>query len=162
MQRFCQLAHGVVNNSDDKIIAAFITRVHGNRCREELGIHEPSTVSELYALVDECARAEQVWLAQNVRLRVTSKKKKGTRKRASKQVLAVEPRSSASIDKNVMPDVPMVTAATLTQGIWCPIHETNSHDLKNCHLIYDLAENRRSAPTTAIVWLYTDTGGYTP
>jgi hypothetical protein len=55
MQRFCQLAHGVVNSSDSKIIAAFIARVCDNQCREELGIREPSTVSDLYALVDECA-----------------------------------------------------------------------------------------------------------
>jgi hypothetical protein len=49
MQRFYQLAHGVVNTSDGKIIMAFITIVCNNRCGEELGIHEPSTVSELYA-----------------------------------------------------------------------------------------------------------------
>jgi hypothetical protein len=63
MQRFCQLAHGVVNTSDGKIIAAFIAGVRDNRCREELGIHEPSTVSKFYALVDECARAEEARLA---------------------------------------------------------------------------------------------------
>jgi hypothetical protein len=55
MQRFCQLAHGVVNTSDGKIIAAFIAGVRDNWCRKELEIHEPSTISELYALVDECA-----------------------------------------------------------------------------------------------------------
>jgi hypothetical protein len=55
MRRFCQLAHGVVNTSASKIITAFIAGVCDNRCREELGICEPSTVSELYALVDECA-----------------------------------------------------------------------------------------------------------
>jgi hypothetical protein len=54
MQRFCQHAYGVVNTSDGKIIAAFITGVRNNRCREELRIREPSTISELYALVDEC------------------------------------------------------------------------------------------------------------
>jgi hypothetical protein len=32
-------------------------------CREDLRICEPSTVSELYALVDECARAEEGRLA---------------------------------------------------------------------------------------------------
>jgi N-acetyl-anhydromuramyl-L-alanine amidase AmpD len=55
MQHFYQLAHAVVNTSDGKIIAAFIARVRDNRCWEELGIREPSTVSKLYALVDECA-----------------------------------------------------------------------------------------------------------
>jgi hypothetical protein len=54
MQRFYQLAHGVVNTSDSKIIATFIAGVCNNRCREELGIREPSTVSELCALVDMC------------------------------------------------------------------------------------------------------------
>jgi hypothetical protein len=54
MQHFCQLTHGVVNTSDIKIIAMFIARVHDNRCREELRIREPSLVSELYALIDEC------------------------------------------------------------------------------------------------------------
>jgi hypothetical protein len=38
---------------------------------------------------------------------------------------------------------PVAAAATLAQGLWCPIHETNSHDLKNCRTIYDLAENRK-------------------
>jgi hypothetical protein len=59
MQRFCQLAHGVVNTSDSKMIATFIAGVCNNRCREELGIREPSTVSELCALVDMCVRAEE-------------------------------------------------------------------------------------------------------
>jgi hypothetical protein len=54
MQHFCQLTHGVVNTSDIKIITMFIARVHDNRCREELRICEPSLVSELYALIDEC------------------------------------------------------------------------------------------------------------
>jgi hypothetical protein len=54
MQRFYQLANGVVNTSDGKIVAAFIAGVRDNRCREELGIRESSTVSELYALLDEC------------------------------------------------------------------------------------------------------------
>jgi hypothetical protein len=44
----------VVNTSDNKIIAAFMARVCDYICREELGIHETSTVSELYALVDKC------------------------------------------------------------------------------------------------------------
>jgi hypothetical protein len=55
MQRFYQLAHGVVNASDDKIIVVFIAKVCDNQCREGLGIREPSIVSEFYALVDKCA-----------------------------------------------------------------------------------------------------------
>jgi hypothetical protein len=63
MHHFCQLAHGVVNTSYDKIIAAFITRVRDNWCHEELGIRDLLTVSELYALVDECAQVEEGRLA---------------------------------------------------------------------------------------------------
>jgi hypothetical protein len=55
MQRFCQLANGVVNTSNSKIIVAFIAGVRDNGCCEELGIRRPSTIRELYALVDECA-----------------------------------------------------------------------------------------------------------
>jgi hypothetical protein len=54
MQRFCELAHGVVNTSSGKIITVFIAGVRDNQCREELRIRESSTVSELYMLVDEC------------------------------------------------------------------------------------------------------------
>jgi hypothetical protein len=49
----------VVNTSDRKVITAFIAGVRDNLCCEELEICEPSTVSELYALKDECARAEE-------------------------------------------------------------------------------------------------------
>jgi hypothetical protein len=54
MQRFCEVAHGVVNTSSGKIITVFIAGVCDNRCHEELGIRESSTFSELYVLVDEC------------------------------------------------------------------------------------------------------------
>jgi hypothetical protein len=70
-------------------------------------------------------------------------KKKGTCKHASKQVLAAEPGPSATVDKKVKPDVPEATDATPAQGMCCPIHETNTHDLKTCRTIYDLAENRK-------------------
>jgi hypothetical protein len=53
----------VVNTSYDKIIAAFITGVRDNWYREELGIRDLLTVSELYALIDECAQAEEGRLA---------------------------------------------------------------------------------------------------
>jgi hypothetical protein len=53
----------VVNTSEGKIIAVFITGVCDNRCHEELRIRELSTVSKLYALIDECARAKEGWLA---------------------------------------------------------------------------------------------------
>jgi hypothetical protein len=40
-----------------------------------------------------------------------SVKKKGTRKRASKQVMGAEPGSSMSLDKKVKPDVPVTAMA---------------------------------------------------
>jgi hypothetical protein len=101
----------VVNTSYDKIIAAFITGVHDNRCPKELRICEPSTITELYALVDECAQAEEGrWAlecsAQAANDPMPSNKKKGTRKRASKQVLAAKLGSSVAINKKVKPNVP--------------------------------------------------------
>jgi hypothetical protein len=86
--------------------------------------------------VDECARAEEGRLtterAQATNDPMPTDKKKGTRKHASKQVLAAELGPSAMTDKKVKPDVPKVAGATPAQGTWFPIHETNAHDLKTC------------------------------
>jgi hypothetical protein len=106
----------VVNTSNDKIIATFIAGVHDNRCREELRIREPSTISELYALFDECARAEEGRLAPEHALQaandpVPTDKKKETQKRASKQILAAEPGPPPTTDKKIQRNAPMVAAA---------------------------------------------------
>jgi hypothetical protein len=71
------------------------------------------------------ARAEEGRLAlehvaQAANDLVPSVRKKGTRKRASKQVLAAEPGTSASIDKKVKPDVHVAAMATPAKGTWCP------------------------------------------
>jgi hypothetical protein len=107
----------VVNTSDGKIITVFIAGVRDNRCRKELRISEPTIVSELYALVDKCVRAEQGRLAPERAAQAANDpmpldKKKGTRKRASKQVLAAEPGPSATADKKVKPDAPEAVDAT--------------------------------------------------
>jgi hypothetical protein len=98
--------------------------------------------------VDECARAEEGRLAseraaQAANDPVPTDKKKETHKRASKQVLAAEPGPSAAADKKVKPDAMVVAVAAPTQGAWCPIHETNSHDLKTCRTVYGLTESRK-------------------
>jgi hypothetical protein len=107
----------VVNTSDGKIITVFIAGARDNRCRKELRISKPSIVSELYALMDKCVRAEQGQLAperaaQAANDPVPLDKKKGTRKRASKQVLAAKPGPSATADKKVKPNVPEAADAT--------------------------------------------------
>jgi hypothetical protein len=88
MHRFCQFSHDVVKTSDNKIMVAFITGVHDNQCHEDLGIREPSTVSELYVLMDECTEQRKGLApdhaAQSANDPVPSAKKKGTRKRTSK------------------------------------------------------------------------------
>jgi hypothetical protein len=57
------------------------------------------------------------------------------RKRTSKQVLAAEPGPSAVVDKKIKPNVLMDAAAMPAQGAWCPIHDTNTHDLRTCRTI---------------------------
>jgi hypothetical protein len=74
---------------------------------------------------------------------VPTDKKKETRKRASKQVLAAKLGPTAAADKKVKPDALVVATAVPTPGAWCPIHETNSHDLKICHMVYGLTESRK-------------------
>jgi hypothetical protein len=70
-------------------------------------------------------------------------KKKETRKRDSKQVLAAEPEPMTAIDKKIKPDTLVVATAAPTQGAWNPIHETNSHDLKTSRTVYGLTETRK-------------------
>jgi hypothetical protein len=74
---------------------------------------------------------------------VPTDKKKETCKHASKQVPAAEQGPSATMDKKIKPDAPVVAAAAPTQGAWCMIRETNSHDLKTCHTVYSLMESRK-------------------
>jgi hypothetical protein len=63
MQCFCQLAQGVVNTSDRKIIAAFITVVCDNWCREELGINEPPpSASSICSLTSVHEQRRDGWL----------------------------------------------------------------------------------------------------
>jgi hypothetical protein len=78
---------------------------------------------------------------------VPTNKKKETQKRASKHVLAAEPGSSIATDKKIKPDAPVVATVVPTQGAWCPIHETNSHDLKTCRTVYGLMETRNKCFT---------------
>jgi hypothetical protein len=102
----------MVNTSNDKIIAACIAGVHDNRCCEELRIRELSIVSELYALFDECARAEEGRLAPEHALQAANDlvptDKKETRKRASKQILAAEPGPPPTTNKKIQPNTPVV------------------------------------------------------
>jgi hypothetical protein len=93
--------------------------VRDNWCRKELEIHEPSTISELYALVDECAWAEEGRLApervvQAANDPVPTDRKKETRKRASKQILVAEPGPPPTTNKKIKPDTPVVAAAAPT------------------------------------------------
>jgi hypothetical protein len=41
------------------VIAAFHTNVHNRNMREKMNVKLPKNVSELYTLVDKCARAEE-------------------------------------------------------------------------------------------------------
>jgi hypothetical protein len=72
---------------------------------------------------------------------VPTNKKMEMCKRASKQVLAAEPGPLAATDKKVKPDTPVLAVATPTQGVWCPIHEINSHDLKTTSVVLSIANN---------------------
>jgi hypothetical protein len=74
---------------------------------------------------------------------VPTDKKKEMRKHASKQVLAAKPSPSAAADRKVKPDALVVATTMPTQGAWCPIHGTNSHDLKSFRMVYDLTKSRK-------------------
>jgi hypothetical protein len=83
---------------------------------------------------------------------VPSNERKRARKHASKQVLATEPRPSTSAAKKVRPDIPVAAAATPALWIWCPIHETSSHDVTDYRSLYNMVEKykKRFAEHVAI------------
>jgi hypothetical protein len=56
----------------------------------------------------------------------------------SLQVLAAEPGPPPTTDKKIKPNALVVAVIAPTQGVWCPINETNSHDLKSCRIVYGL------------------------
>ena len=103
------------------------------------------TVNELFALADRCARAEEGRLAPEIAKRSeeqpeSSGKRKRSHKREPRQALAAEPAPTTGAGKRAKAeDVP----SRATGGSWCPIHETDAHDARNCKSIQSIVEGRK-------------------
>ena len=109
-------------------------------------MHRVCTVNELYALVDRCARAEEGRLAPECAKKAeagptSSGGKKRPRKWSSRQALATEPSNSAGADKKAKTEV--ATAKPAGGGPWCPIHESDVHDARDCRSLQGIVDTRK-------------------
>ena len=103
------------------------------------------TVNELFALADRCARAEEGRLAPEMAKRSeeqpeSSGKRKRSHKREPRQALAAEPTPATGAGRR---DKAEGVPYRATGGSWCPIHETDAHDARNCKSIQNIVEGRK-------------------
>ena len=104
MQRFNHISYNIPDAEDPCIISTFSANVRDSKMREELSMDRVRTVSELFALADRCARAEEGRLAPEIAKKSeeqpeSSGKRKRLRKREPRQALAAEPSPSAGAGK---------------------------------------------------------------
>ena len=59
IQRFSRVQHNIPDVHPAAVISAFHQNVRNRRMREEMAMYKIKNVSELYALADKCARAEE-------------------------------------------------------------------------------------------------------
>ena len=106
-------------------------------------MHKVRTVNELFALADRCARAEEGRLAPEMAKKSEEQPEssgKRSHKREPRQAHAAEPAPTTGAEKRAKDeDVP----PRATRGTWCPIHETDAHDARNCKSIQSIVEGRK-------------------
>ena len=121
--------------------------VRDRKMREELNMHPVKNTHELWALADLCLLAEEGRLAPEDAARDTttgvtlggmSGKKTSLRKRRPPQVLAVEPGAPARAEGRSKPSEEVAATRPAT-GKWCPVHESDDHDARNCRSVLGLA-----------------------
>ena len=139
MLRFSQASHRIPGAEDAAIIMAFSQNVRDPKMREKLSMRPVKTVHELYRLGNRCALAEEGRLALEIAQQeavepASSTKKKGSRKRGSRQVLASEPGAPAEGDKKAKVD-DVAAEARPAAGPWCSYHESSQHDAKDCKIL---------------------------
>ena len=125
--------------------------VRDRKMREELNMHPVKNTHELWALADLCSLAEEGRLAPEDAARDatagvtsagTSSKKTSLRKRGLQQALAAEPGAPAGTEGRSKPSEEVAAARPAT-GKWCPVHESDDHDARNCRSVLGFAETRK-------------------
>jgi len=156
IQRFSQVQRNIPDVHPAAVISAFHQNVRNRRMREEMAMCKIRDVSELYALADKCARAEE---GRKIPGEVAGaegsdsedaaparkNRRRNNRKRKAKDVLVVEHSGDGggSDKAKASESGEAVVAADKQDGSgkqYCKIHRTKGHDLQACKKVEQMAE----------------------
>ena len=145
------------------MISTFHQNVRNRRMREEMAMTKIRDVSELYALADKCARAEEGRRlpgedtcagGSDSEDAAPAKKsrRRNNRRKGKKEVLAVEKSGKEAPAKQAQAGgsgkEPAPAAAADKPGSsdkqYCKIHRTKGHDLQNCKKVEQLVEQQKA------------------
>src|SRR3954468_11025972 len=169
IQRFSQVQRNIPDVHPAVVISAFHQNVRNRRMREEMAMCKIRDVSELYALADRCARAEEgrKLPGENVGTAgsdsddaapSSKNRRRNNRKRKGKDVLVVEQSGNEGGAKTAKTDgsgkevaacanCQAVAAADKQDGTnkqYCKIHRTKGHDLQSCKKVEQLIELQKA------------------
>src|SRR6187399_311577 len=169
IQRFSRVQHNIPDVHPAAVISAFHQNVRNRRMREEMAMTKIRDVSELYALADKCARAEEgrKLPGEDTGARgsdsedaapAKKSRRRNNRKKKYKEVLVVEQSGkeasakkaqtgSSSKETVACTNWQNVAAADKQDGSdkqYCKIHRTKGHDLQNCKKVEYLVEQQKA------------------
>ncbi|SPT20406.1 unnamed protein product [Triticum aestivum] len=169
IQRFTSVHYNIPDVHPAAVITVFHQNVHNRRMREEMAMHKVKDVSELYALADKCARAEEGRKLPGETIGAggsdsddstpaKKNRRQNNKKRQGKEVLAGEQSGDgggAKAAKNgssgkevaACSNCQAVAAADkqdCTNKQYCKIHRTKGHDLQSCKKVEQLVQLQRA------------------
>src|SRR6187401_3445754 len=163
IQRFSRVQHNIPDVHPAAVISAFHQNVRNRRMREEMAMTKIRDVSELYALADKCARAEEGRKLpgedagaggsdSDDAAPAKKSRRRNNRKKGKKEVLAVEKSGKEAPAKQAQAGgsgkEPAPAAAADKPGSsdkqYCKIHRTKGHDLSNCKRVEYLVEQQKA------------------
>src|SRR4051812_19542991 len=169
IQRFSRVHYNIPDVHPTAVISALHQNVRNRRMREEMAMCKIKDVSELYALADKCARAEEGRKLPGENTGAgesdsedTAPARKGrrrsNRKKKSQEVLVVEHSGDEGAAKKAQAGssgkeiagcahCQAVAAADKRDGTnkqYCKIHRTKGHDFQSCKQVERLVELQKS------------------
>src|SRR6187399_472771 len=157
IQRFSRVQHNIPDVHHAAVISAFHQNVRNRGIREEMAMCKIRDVSELYALADKCARAEEGrrlpgedtgagGTDSEDAAPAKKSRRRNNRRKNKKEVLAVEKSGEEAPAKQTQAGgsgkEPAPVAAADKQ--YCKIHRTKGHDLQNCKRVEYLVEQQKA------------------
>ncbi|WVZ90160.1 hypothetical protein U9M48_036487 [Paspalum notatum var. saurae] len=122
---------------------------------EKLATHEVHEVGELLTLADKCARTaeDRAWhnplatqpglAGQTPKLDGQGKKKKKKKKAPEQVVVFAAGEFQPGTQHRREQKTPKVTPDRGKVKMWCKLHNSDSHDLKDCQIVKNIAERNR-------------------